>query len=475
MKRLFCTLLGILLLLVGCDQEAIKPGTGNKTGETKPLASAASSHTPTPLPQTAAPVCTSTPEPILPTFAPKTSQEALFAEELLSHDGEPVCSRIHSLLSNSRMTRQDFHDRFMDIIRQTEALDGSVRLLSEKGRTMTGYRKEMTMNALTQLASDDTLTALETAYARLSGESEELPLLEYTQALDTLMETIQSMEERTLPFFSLDKNGAKEYRAVLARFMGESADPQNMMNALEDLAQTEAYALYTAMQADPEVVRKKEPISFGGFTRNLSFLRNVTQSHYPLPNGIVLTIPYGDEADREKDLMQLAFRYYPGLMYLKQYADNTPKAQIARWENAPDGYLAGLAVHNCYAITQYLDEFELEYVQYRWNEDMLYVTLTGICSLLIHYYGYSEDDLSAYLQRWGAEDFTVELYDKAMFDPFESLIASYGYYQYLDICQAALDAGCESEEQFFADYMAAGPAPFRELKEYMVTLYQKQG
>jgi hypothetical protein len=45
----------------------------------------------------------------------------------------------------------------------------------------------------------------------------------------------------------------------------------------------------------------------------------------------------------------------------------------------------------------------------------------------------------------------------------------------LDICQAAVDAGGESEEQFFADYMAAGPAPFRELKEYMVTLYQKQG
>ena len=75
----------------------------------------------------------------------------------------------------------------------------------------------------------------------------------------------------------------------------------------------------------------------------------------------------------------------------------------------------------------------------------------------------------------GSDDLTEYLYEKAMFDPFESLAASYGYYQYLDICQAALDAGCENERRFYRDYLTAGPAPFQELKEYMVGLYQNQG
>ena len=62
-----------------------------------------------------------------------------------------------------------------------------------------------------------------------------------------------------------------------------------------------------------------------------------------------------------------------------------------------------------------------------------------------------------------------------MFDPFDSLVAVYGYYAYLDICQAALDAGCESEARFLADYLAAGPAPYGPLKEYMVGLYENAG
>ena len=473
MKRFRCLLL-VLLLLAGCGQKVITPVAGSQANESKPPATVAPAHTPTAETSVSVSPSAGTPEPVLPTFAPKGVQDALFMEELLSHDGEPIYIGIHTLLSNGKLTKSDFTVQFSEIIHQAEALDESVRLLSEKGRTMTADRQEMTLNVLTSLASEDTLTAIEAAYEKLSGEGEALPLLEYAKAMDALIQDIEDMECRTLPFFFLSKDGARDFRAVLSRYMGEPVDPQAMLSFLEDLAQTESYALYTALQADPEVDRKKEPISYGGFTRDLSFLRNVTQSHYPVPDGALLSIPFGTEADRERDLLQLAFRYYPGLAYLKLYADRNVDAQRARWKNAPDGYLAGLAVHNCYAVIQYLDDFELEYVQYRWNEDMLYVTMTGISSLLIHYYGYSQDDLSAYLQRWGAEDFAEELYDKAMFDPFESLISSYGYCQYLSVCQAALDAGCESEEQFFADYMAAGPAPYEKLKEYMVSLYQNK-
>lgn len=474
MKRLLCLLLILSLLLTGCGHNTVAPNSENRTGETGTPATAAPTDTPLPETPVDTPAGTSAPATVLSTFAPKAAQEALFMEELLSHDGEPVYTPIHALLSSGKLTKAEFFDRFSDIIHKIEALDKSVRLLSDSGRTMTADRKAKTTEALSRLTSEDMLTALETAYGNLPGEGETLPLSSFSKAMAALVQDIGATEDRTQPFFSLDKDGAREYRVVLSRYMGESVDPNTILSYLEDLAQTEAYALYTALQADPEAARKKEPISCGSFTRDLSRLRDITQRHFPIPDGIALSIPYGTEADRERDLLQLAFRFYPGMEYLKLYADQTEEGQRARWANGPEGYLAGLAVHNCYAVIRYLDDFELEYVQYRWNEDMLYVTFTSICSLLIHYYGYTQEDLSAYLQRWGAEDFTQELYDKAMFDPFESLVAAYGYCQYLDICQASLDAGCESEEQFFADYMAAGPAPFDELKEYMVSLYQNK-
>ena len=474
MKRMICALL-ILLIFIGCGKKTVVPITLESQGIVAVTHSPTSTPTRTPLQATPAATAAEMHSPALPTFALKAEKEALFAEELLSQDGEPVCTKVMDLVTYGDESKQAYRQRLVDIVIQVIDLDDAMNLLAENGRTMTANRKASTAAALTELISDEMLVSIDLTYSKLPGEGEELPLVEYYQSIDRLLQDLDAMEERTVPFFTLDKKSASDYRTVLSRYMGEPVDPRDMLNALEELAQTEAYAIYTATQADPEAVRKKEPISLGSFSKNLSLLRNITQELCPLPDGSLLSIPSGSDADKDKDLLQLAFRYYPGITFLKTYSAHASPEQQARWENAPVGYLAGLAVHASYAVIPYLDDFEMEYLQYHWYEEMLYSTFTGISSLLIHYYGYSEEDLSAYLQSWGADDLTEYLYEKAMFDPFESLAASYGYYQYLDICQAALDAGCENERRFYRDYLEAGPAPFQELKEYMVGLYQNQG
>lgn len=468
MKRIIAFLL-ILSLLLGCTQKVITPSTDNQP-TSAPFATVA----PTPVPATFAPLPTQTPQPVLPTFVPKSTEEALFPEELLSQDGEPVSFQIASLLAADGLSKSDYYSRFTNVISLISKLDDDLIRLAGSGRTLTEERRDRTADALRSLMNDRILDALEVAYEACSEDGQALPMEEYVDALSMLAEHVERSEGRTSPYFSLD--GANDYRAVLGRYMGEDVSLQDVFKTIEALMETEAYALGAALMMDPEAARKKEPISFGSYAENVAFLMRVTKELCPLPDGSDLSIPPETEATDEMDLLELAFRLYPGMAYLNAYSVQGTEEQHARWANALDGYLAGLAVHCSYAVVPYLaDDFGLDYVQYRWYEEMLTVTMTGMTSLLIHYYGYSASDLAAYLKGWGAHEFTGYLYENALNDPFESLTASYGYYRYLEICQAAMDAGCPSEKQFLQDYLAAGPAPFRELKEYMVSLYQKQG
>ncbi len=472
MKRSISLLL-VLLILAGCGQKVITPVADGSENHAAPAETILHTSVPSKAPMTPSP--TETPRPALPAYAPKAEPEALFAEELLSWDGEPIGSEFRSLLTAEAISKTEFQDRFNTIIKLLHGLDESVLRLSDGGRTLTEDRRDKTADTLQGLMGGDMLDALRAAYQKCAGDGQDLPVEEFARSMDALLRDVQRMEGRTVPFWGLGSDAAKEYLSVLNRYMGESVTPQSLFADLEALMQTEAYALGAALDADPEAARKKVPVSFGSYEENIAFLRQVTQEICPLPEGDDLPIPPESEGMGEMSILELAFRQYPGMAFLNVYAAQGSKEQQARWENAPEGYLAGLAVHGSYSVVPYLETFGLDYVQYRWYEDMLYATMTGMSALLIHYYGYSEKDLADYLKGWGAEEYAAYLYEKAMFDPFESLVASYGYYRYLDICQAAQDAGCESEERFFRDYLATGPAPFEALKEYMVAFYQNQG
>ena len=467
MKRLTCILV-VLLLLIGCSQKVISPVAETVEATHVPAVTALPTSIPTPEPATPSP--TQTPLPVLPTFAPAKAAQARFPEELLSLEGDPICSEVKSLLLFSSVNLE----RFTEIARHIDALDESLQRLAEEGRTLTAERKERTAAALMELIGDDTVAALLDDYAKYPKEDAKGTVLEFNAVMEALLRHMEEAEDRTIPFYALGPAAAKEYVSVLTRYMGEPIRADDMFTTLEAAAETDAIALSAALQSDPEVARKKHLISFGSFERDMAFLTTFTQTLCPLPDGAPLLYVV-QEGEGALDLLQLAERFYPGRAFLQVYAAHAPEEQRARWANAPMGYLMGLAIHNAQTIIPHLEEFGLDYVQYRWYEEMLYQALTGITALQIHYYGYTKEDVAEYLKSWGAEDFADYLYEKAMADPFDSVVTVYGYSRYLEICQAALDAGCDSEERFLRDYMAAGPAPFEALKEYMVSRYQKQG
>ena len=245
MKRLICILL-VLSLLLGCEQRVIAQLP--ETRETPTALAATPQPTDTPAPPTPGP--TATPRPVLATFAPQGDQEALFPEELLSQEGEPVCSLVRSLLSET-LSKAEFYDRFLALIRQVDGLDAGLLALSDRGRTLTADRRDKTAEALTALMGDETLSALQAAYDACPGEGAALPLSDYAASVDALVRDVTGMGPRTVPFFSLDDSAARDYRTALSRYMGEPVVPLTALQALEDLVQTEAYAIATALQADP--------------------------------------------------------------------------------------------------------------------------------------------------------------------------------------------------------------------------------
>ena len=321
MKRWICILL--VLLLTGCRQRTIAPVT---------------IHTDvTPSPQTPIPTATVSPVPAaaelteaphrtLPTYKPKASAEALFMEELLSQDGEPLCSMLRDLLSGETMPKGSYHALFDSFVQKAEELRESVISLSEQGRTMTANRKKHTIVFLKSCLNGEILEALRSTYAKCQGEGKDLPVDRFVSSMEALLQVVEDMEERTVPFYGLD-DGAREYWTVVSRYMGETIVPRTVLSELESLAQTEAYAINTALKADPEAGRKKEPISLGSFTRNMSFLREITMQLCPIPDGSALSIPYPTAEEENMDLLELAFHKYPGMAYLKAYAAHASPEQ----------------------------------------------------------------------------------------------------------------------------------------------------
>ncbi len=112
MKRVLSVLL-IVSLLVGCGPKGAAPSAEPKTITKIEV-------TPSPVPSaTAHDEATAVPTPsttatrsALPTFAPQVSGEALFPEDLLSADGDPVLTLIHGLLTNGGSSKKAFLSEF---------------------------------------------------------------------------------------------------------------------------------------------------------------------------------------------------------------------------------------------------------------------------------------------------------------------------------------------------------------------------
>ena len=138
MKRLICVLL-ILSMLMGCGRQVISPVQEAYASPAAPVATFQPTATPSEAPT---PDPTATPRSSLATYPPLIDSKALFPEEILSVDGEPIGSMVRSLLEADGISKVAFYDRFLEIVHRADELDSEILRLTDQGRTLTADRKE---------------------------------------------------------------------------------------------------------------------------------------------------------------------------------------------------------------------------------------------------------------------------------------------------------------------------------------------
>ncbi len=165
----------------------------------------------------------------------------------------------------------------------------------------------------------------------------------------------------------------------------------------------------------------------------------------------------------------LAHEGYPGHLYQNVYF---------RQQNGPllsyalnfSGYTEGWATYAELYSYKYLGYSKDEIGILR-NNMIVSLCIYGICDIGIHYYGWGQDDVSAFLNEHGTydEETVHSLYTNIIDEPGSYLKYTIGYMEFMKLKKAAQENwGQEFSEMAFHRFvLSIGPAPFDVLNRYM--------
>jgi hypothetical protein len=191
------------------------------------------------------------------------------ADLILESRLHPETSQNPTFQQIKRYISPEYHSETEALIEDLGETERELDRLSASGRTVSSDRAAQTIESLRALSSAENLDALADAYAALPGDGEPLPAAAFSTAVDALSRKLESLPPREETFYAL--GAAADYRKALCGYLGEDVLPKDLLLGLETLAQTAAYALQDALNADPEAARKKEPLTFGSLDRDLAF------------------------------------------------------------------------------------------------------------------------------------------------------------------------------------------------------------
>lgn len=327
---------------------------------------------------------------------------------------------------------------------------------------------------------------------------------EFVQSYQTLYDGLSALRKdcRTYEKASQYNEKAKEYYEQ--QMQAASCNSLSVEETLEMLKTEMNYILYDFLMIsnnDPKVFDKTIDLSSGDTNKDLEYLQSLIQPILPqLPEHNLTMTDVPPELEKQfspaayvipslddwKDntiylntaqktdtmLFTLAHEGYPGHMYQYIYQRSLDNLGLMQRAANFSGYSEGWAEFAEYLAMTYQDKYDQEYVRYRFDYDIIInVLLPAIMSILVNYYGYSQDAVENAISGMGLKGdvLTPYFYKTVIDEPYYFFDYAVGYSQ---LAQLYRETKNELDDKFdmssfLKTYLDLGPANFDLIREQM--------
>ena len=327
---------------------------------------------------------------------------------------------------------------------------------------------------------------------------------EYINSYQTLYDGLAALKkdcrsyEEAATYTDLDK------RYFESRMQEEGGNSLSVEETLELLKNELAYLLYdiVSIQSDnPNIYDKNIELTSGNTQTDLDYLQNIISPILPeLPEHNLTLSDVPEELQSQfspaayvipsmddwKDntifintsiedpslLLTLAHEGYPGHMYQYLYQRSNDNLGLMQRAANFGGYAEGWAQFAEFLVTQYQTKYDQEYVRFEFeNSIMGNSILTSVISIMVNYYGYTQDALENYLNAQGlkGEQYAPVYYKLVVDQPYYTFEYGIGYAQLAKLYRdESSDLGDNFDmSEFLKTYLDLGPGNFDLIREQM--------
>lgn len=385
---------------------------------------------------------------------------------------------------------------FMTEASLDEVLSGCKAIIDAKNTSFLYVTFEEGIDQLTSLTPEQAKSYKERNTSLLQNE--------FVQSYQTLYDGLSALRKdcRTYEKASQYNEKAKEYYEQ--QMQAASCNSLSVEETLEMLKTEMNYILYDFLMIsnnDPKVFDKTIDLSSGDTNKDLEYLQSLIQPILPqLPEHNLTMTDVPPELEKQfspaayvipslddwKDntiylntaqktdtmLFTLAHEGYPGHMYQYIYQRSLDNLGLMQRAANFSGYSEGWAEFAEYLAMTYQDKYDQEYVRYRFDYDIIInVLLPAIMSILVNYYGYSQDAVENAISGMGLKGdvLTPYFYKTVIDEPYYFFDYAVGYSQ---LAQLYRETKNELDDKFdmssfLKTYLDLGPANFDLIREQM--------
>lgn len=325
---------------------------------------------------------------------------------------------------------------------------------------------------------------------------------EYIQAYETLYDGLVALRKSCRSYEIVSTYNEKQKEFFQYSMQDAACNDFSVEETLEMLKSEYFYLLYeilTIQEQSPDIIETEIELTSGETQTDLDYLKNVIRPLLPeLPEHNLQLTDVPEELedmfspaayvipalDGWKDniifintkmedpslLLTLAHEGYPGHLY--QYIYQRDHENIGTMQRIVNfsGYAEGWAQFGEFLVVENQTKYPQDYVRFQFDYGMLFnAILPAMLSILVNYYGYSEEALQNYVGAIGLDGEVISsiYYQTVVDQPYYFFDYAIGYSQLAQLYRDTADTLGERFDmaEFLKVYLDLGPGSFELLRE----------